>query len=104
MTKILKYGVVYPWNFIFNHEVSPLRHIPDVSTRHYVLQALGFMWVAAFSIAIGNATFFYVNFLAHAVLIGAAAVTVATLTTATVKPELFVKKAGWGRSATGEHE
>jgi hypothetical protein len=104
MTKILKYGVVYPWNFIFNHEVSPLRHILDVSTRHYVLQALGFMWVAAFSIAIGNATFFYVNFLAHAVLIGAAAVTVATLTTATVKPELFVKKAGWGRSATGEHE
>lgn len=104
MTKILKYGVVYPWNFIFNHEVSPLRHIPDISTRHYVLQALAFMWVVAFSVAVGNAMFFYINFLAHAALIGAATVTIMTLTTATVKPELFAKKAGWGRSPTGEHE
>ncbi len=105
MRKILELGVVYPWNFLFNHEVSPLRHIPDISTRHYVLQALAFMWVTAFSIAIGNATFFYVNFLAHAVLVGAATITVITLTTAKVKPELFVRTAtGWGRSTTGEHE
>jgi len=104
MSKILRYGVVYPWNFIFNHEVSPLRHIPDVSTRHYVLQVLAFMWVVAFSIVVGNATFFYVNFLAHAVLVGAATITVITLTTATVKPELFIRKAGWGRSVDGEHE
>lgn len=104
MRKILELGVVYPWNFIFHHEVSPLRNIPDISTRHYVLQALGFMWVVAFSIMVGNATFFYVNFLSHVALIGAATVTVATWTAATVKPELFVKKAGWGRSPTGEHE
>jgi len=37
-------------------------------------------------------------------LVGAATITVMTLTTATVKPELFVRKAGWGRSADGEHE
>ena len=104
MKKILELGVVYPWNFIFNHEVSPLRHIPDISTRHYILQALAFMWVVAFSVAVGNATFFYINFLAHVALIGAATITVATLTAATVKPELFVRKSGWGRSATGEHE
>jgi membrane protein YdbS with pleckstrin-like domain len=104
MKKILELGVVYPWNFIFNHEVSPLRHIPDISTRHYVLQALAFMWVVAFSVAVGNATLFYINFLAHVALIGAATITVATLTTAKVKPELFVRKAGWGRSTTGEHE
>lgn len=104
MKKILKLSVVYPWNFIFNHEVSPLRNIPDISSRHYVLQALAFMWVVAFSIAVGNATFFYVNFLAHAALIGAATITVATWTAATVKPDLFVKKAGWGRSPDGEHE
>lgn len=103
MTKILKYGVVYPWNFIFNHEVSPLRHIPDISTRHYILQALAFMWAAAFSIAIGNATFFYISFLGHAALIGAATITVSVLTAASVKPQLFVKKSGWGRSVDGEH-
>ena len=81
-----------------------MRHIPDISTRHYVLQALAFMWVVAFSVAVGNATFFYVSFLAHVALIGAATITVMTLTTATVKPELFVRKAGWGRSVDGEHE
>lgn len=104
MSKIIKYGVIYPWNFIFNHEVSPLRNIPDISTRHYVLQVLAFMWVVAFSIAIGNATLFYVNFLAHIVLVGAVAITVATWTAATAKPELFVKKSGWGRDPDGEHQ
>ena len=36
--------VVFCWDFVFNHEVSPLRHIRDVAIRHYVLQALGLMW------------------------------------------------------------
>ena len=45
MIKLIKHA----WNFIFDHNVSPLRHIPDLSTRHYVLQALGFMWAVAFS-------------------------------------------------------
>ena len=33
--------VVFCWDFVFNHEVSPLRNISDVAIRHYVLQALG---------------------------------------------------------------
>ena len=49
--------VVYAWNFVFNHEVSPLRNIPDVAIRHYVLQALGLMWAVSFSLAIGSYTF-----------------------------------------------
>ena len=27
--------VVYCWGFVFNHEVNSLRHIPDVTIRHY---------------------------------------------------------------------
>jgi hypothetical protein len=96
--------ILYPWNFIFNHEVSPFRNLPDVSTRHYVLQVLGFMWVATFSVMLGNAMFFYINFLSHAALIGAVTITVSSWTAATLKPELFERKAGWGRSPTGEHE
>ena len=49
--------VVYCWDFIFNHEVSPLRNIPDVAMRHYVLQALGLMWAVAFAAAAGSYTF-----------------------------------------------
>jgi hypothetical protein len=38
--------IVYGWNFLFDHNVSPLRNIPDVGTRHYALQVLGLMWRA----------------------------------------------------------
>jgi len=84
--------VVYCWNFVFNHKVSPLRHIPDVAIRHYVLQALGIMWAAAFSAAVGSYTFFAVSVVGHAALIAAAAITVATWTAATMKPKLFIRE------------
>ena len=79
------------WNFIFNSNVSPLRHIPDVATRHYVLQALGLMWAVSFAIAIGSYTMLAISALGHTVLIGAAAITAATYTAAASKPNLFTK-------------
>jgi hypothetical protein len=83
--------VVFCWDFVFNHEVSPLRNIPDVAIRHYVLQALGLMWTVAFAVAAGSYTFLAVSVIGHTVLIAAAAITVATWTAATAKPELFVR-------------
>ena len=83
--------VVYSWNFVFNHEVSPLRNIPDVATRHYVLQALGFMWGVAAVVATGSYTLLAASVIGHSVLIAAAAITVATWTAASAKPELFVR-------------
>ena len=83
--------VVFCWDFVFSHEVSPLRHIPDVAMRHYVLQALGLMWAVAFVVATGSYTLMAVSIIGHAVLIGAAAITLATWTAATAKPEIFVR-------------
>ena len=83
--------LVYGWDFVFNHEVSPLRHIPDVAIRHYVLQALGLMWAAATAMAVGSYTFLAISVIGHTVLIAAAAITVTTWTAATAKPELFVR-------------
>lgn len=83
--------VVYCWDFVFNHEVSPLRHIPDVAIRHYVLQALGLMWAVAFAVAVGSYTFLAVSIIGHSVLFAAAAITVTTWTAATAKPDLFVR-------------
>ena len=94
--------VVYCWDFVFNHEVSPPRHIPDVAIRHYVLQALGLMWAVAFAVAVGSYTFLAVSIIGHVVLFAAAAVTVTTWTAATAKPQLFTR--GFGRGAGGEHE
>ncbi len=85
--------VVFCWDFVFNHEVSPLRHIPDIAIRHYILQALGLMWAVAFSVAIGSYSFMAVSVIGHTVLIAAVAITVATWTVATTKPELLVRGA-----------
>lgn len=94
--------VVNSWNFIFDHRVSPLRHIPDVAVRHHVLQVLGFMWAVSFSVAIGSYTFLAASILGHAVLIAAAAVTAATFTVAAKRPKLFLR--GAGRRRNGEHD
>ncbi len=83
--------VVYCWDFVFNHEVSPLRHIPDVAIRHYVLQALGLMWAVAFAVAAGSYTLLAVSVIGHTVLIAAAAITVTTWTAASANPDLFVR-------------
>jgi hypothetical protein len=93
--------IVNAWSFIFDHEVSPLRHIPDVNARHMVLQVLGWMWAISFAIAIGSYTVLAFSLLGHAVLIGAAAVTVATYSTATLRPKTFVGPSG--RNRDGEH-
>ena len=35
-------------------EHNPLRHIPDTSTRHLILQLLAWMWCIIFASAIGS--------------------------------------------------
>ena len=94
----MKKTIVFAWNFLFDHQVSPLRNIPHLNTRHMVLQLLGWMWALAFSIAI----VFAVSVIGHAVLIGAAAITVATYSAAAKRPSLFLTAAG--RRSDGEHE
>lgn len=90
------------WNYIFNHEVSPLRNIPNVATRHMVLQILGWMWAVTFALAIGSYTMLSASLIGHAFLIAAAAITTATYTAAAKKPALFT--GGLGRRHDGEHE
>jgi hypothetical protein len=94
-------AISFAWSFLFDHEVSPLRHIPHFNTRHMVLQLLGWMWALAFSIALGSYTVFAVSVIGHAVLIGAVAITAATYGVAAKRPNLFLM--GFGRRLDGEH-
>lgn len=80
------------WNFIFDHERSPLRHIPDYGVRHMVFQLLGWMWALSFSLAIGSYTFLAFSMIGHSLLIGAAAITAATYTAAAKRPQLFLAR------------
>jgi hypothetical protein len=98
MQKLIAHG----WHYIFDHEVSPLRHIPDVATRHMILQILGWMWAVAFSAAVGSYALLPTSLVGHTLLIAAAAITAATYTAAANKPGLF--KLGAGRRRDGEHE
>jgi hypothetical protein len=86
--------IVQAWNYVFNHEVSPLRHIPDISTRHMILQILGWMWAVAFSAAIGSYALLPASLIGHAALIAAATITVATYTAAANKPAIFKPYSG----------
>ena len=61
----MKNFVVAAWNFIFDHESSPLRHIPDFGVRHMVFQLLGWMWAISFSIAVGSYTFLAISLIAE---------------------------------------
>lgn len=85
----MKNLVVFIWNFIFDHDQSPLRHIPDMQVRHMVFQLLGWLWALSFGIAVGSYTVLAVSLLGHIVLIGAAAITVATYSAAATRPEMF---------------
>jgi hypothetical protein len=86
----MRKSVVFLWDYIFDHEKSPLRNIPDFNVRHMVFQMLGWMWALSFAIAIGSYTLLAVSLIGHAVLIGAAAITVATYTAATKRPRYFL--------------
>ena len=86
----MRNSIVFAWNYIFDHDVSPLRHIPDFAVRHMVLQLLGWMWAIAFSVAIGSYTVLALSLIGHAVLIGAVAITVATYATAARRPQSFM--------------
>ena len=97
----MKNIVLTSWNFIFDYNKSPLRHIPEGNIRHMVYQLLGWMWAISFSIAIGSYTFLAASLIGHAILIGAAAMTVAVYTAAAVKPEAF--RVVLGRRPDGEH-
>lgn len=85
----MRNAISFLWNFIFDHEQSPLRHITDPGVRHMVFQLLGWMWAISFSLAIGSYTFLAISIVGHAVLIGAVAITAATYTAATKRPQIF---------------
>ena len=77
------------WNGVMNMDRNPLRHIPDLQTRHMVLQILAWMWATTFSLWLGSIYAFGISTLAHLFVIAAIVVTVGTFETAKRKPNFF---------------
>ena len=79
------------WNSIMNAEINPLRHIPDLNTRHMVLQVLAWMWCICFSLCVGSMWVFGFTAIAHVFILAAIDMTVGTFETAKRKPTFFLR-------------
>ena len=77
------------WNSIMNHNKNPLKNIPDTNTRHMIIQILAWMWCIIFSMYFSSMWIFGITTIAHILILGAIAITVATFETAKRKPSIF---------------
>jgi len=89
------------WNAIMDNRYNPLRNIPDVNTRHLIMQILAWMWCIIFSMWLGSVIAFGISAAIHALLIAGVFITAGVFETAKRKPQYF---GGLGRSNGGEHE
>ena len=89
------------WALVMDSEKNPLHHIPDINTRHMVMQVLAWMWCIIFSMYIGSITVFGVSASIHALLIAGIFITLGTFETAKRRPQYF---GSLGRGTGGEHE
>lgn len=93
------------WNLIMDDRRNPLSNIPDINTRHMVLQVLAWMWCIVFSMYFGSMWMFGFTAIAHLMFLAAIAITVGTFETARRNPKVFVKdNIINSRGVGGEHE
>ena len=79
------------WNSVMSAEHNPLRHIPDENVRHLIMQILAWMWCIMFSLWMGSMWVFGISTIAHATILAAITITVATFETAKRKPDIFLR-------------
>ena len=77
------------WNSVMNADKNPLKNIPDLNTRHMVLQVLAWMWCIMFSLYFGSMWVFGITAIAHVFILAAVVLTVATFETAKRRPTFF---------------
>lgn len=89
------------YKIIMDSQKNPLSNIPDVNTRHMIMQVLAWMWCIIFSMYVGSMLVFGISAIIHALLLAGIFVTVGTFETARRRPQYF---GGLGRGHGGEHD
>ena len=87
--------IINCWNSVMDHKMNPLSNIPDLQTRHFVMQILAWMWCIIFSMSVGSITVFAVSAVAHILFIAGIVVTVGTFAVAKNNPTLFNLRPGY---------
>jgi hypothetical protein len=67
--KQLGLSIYEAYQYIFDSSKNPLRHIPDPTSRMFIMTILAFMWSGAFAIYLGSILYFGISIAAHIVLI-----------------------------------
>ena len=57
------------YTYIFDSSKNPLRHIPDPTSRMFIMTILAFMWSGVFAVYLGSILYFGISIAAHIVLI-----------------------------------
>ena len=89
------------YRIIMDSQKNPLSNIPDVNTRHMIMQVLAWMWCIIFSMYVGSMLVFGISAIIHALLLAGIFVTVGTFEPARRRPQYF---GGLGRGHGGEHD
>ena len=89
------------YNLIMDSTKNPLSNIPDINTRHMIMQVLAWMWCIIFSMYLGAIVAFGISAIIHTLLLAGIFVTVGVFETAKRRPQYF---GGLGRGRGGEHE
>ena len=74
-----------------NYDKNPLKNIPDLNTRHMVMQVLAWMWCIAFSMYFSSMWIFGVTAIAHVIILAAIVLTVASFEIAKRKPDFYLR-------------
>lgn len=72
----MKEAIVGTWGSVMDSRHNPLRHL-DLASQHYFMQVLGWMWSMVFSLTFLSIFEFGFTWLAHMLVIGGVAMTVA---------------------------
>ncbi|MDE0930459.1 MAG: hypothetical protein OSA77_07220 [Halioglobus sp.] len=57
------------YQYIFDSNKNPLRHIPDPTSRMFIMTILAFMWSGAVAAYLGSIYYFGISIAAHIILI-----------------------------------
>lgn len=89
------------YKLVMDSKHNPLQNIPDINTRHMIMQVLAWMWCVIFSMYVGSVLAFGISAVMHAVIIAGVFITAGVFETAKRRPQYF---GGLGRGSGGEHE
>ena len=72
----MKTFIVNTWDAVMDSRHNPLRHL-DLASQHYFMQVLGWMWSMVFSLSFLSIFHFGYVWIAHLLVFGGVAMTVA---------------------------